>query len=119
MPGLTPPTRNLFGSFLEKHRSMVSNYRNQLERQHIDKPLITGNITLLAQFYFAAQQPIVVRENKPHHQKPDCLRLFEFLDRISLGILYDNRSAIIKFEGEKLYSLKPRTEIILIEEIKK
>ena len=119
VPAITPKNRASCFSAFEKQRILNIRYKRDLEEQHANRPLLTGYLIFLAKFYFPPQHPIEPRENKPHHQKPDCLRLLEFIDRIALGILYDNHSTIIKFEGEKLYSLKPRTEIILIEERKK
>ena len=94
-------------------------YKNELAIQHGSHPLLKGNLTLVVKFYFPPQQSIKNREDTHCSKKPDYVRLFQFVNEIALGVLYDNHSAIIKFEGEKLYSLKPRTEIILIEERKK
>jgi hypothetical protein len=102
----------------ESQKMKIFNAKRQFELQHGNRPLLVGNLTLIVKFYFPPQIKLSNKENIPFPHKPTYLRLLDFINRTARGIVFQNSASVTKIELEKLYSLRPRTEIILIEERK-
>jgi hypothetical protein len=89
-----------------------------LENQHDNKPLFSGNIEMNVFFFF--EIPYAWRDNKkyinaPCPYNPTIVKLLRLIEFIGRDVLYDNSAAITKITAQKLFAPNPRVEFTLTE----
>ena len=90
-----------------------------LQLQHETQPLFTGPLLLEAIFYFnvpcKSRSRNKSQEGDIYSSRPSLFRLMQFLESVSLGIIYDNEALIAHMYGKKIYDHNPRTEFTFTE----
>jgi Holliday junction resolvase RusA-like endonuclease len=116
-------TGNNSALFWEESKRARQNARNELERQHDDAPIFTGQfpLRLVATFYMPFPATMshnrkLISENMFHILAPTPDDLLRFVLDIGHGVLYRHPSIIAEMHIRKLCSFDTRTEIE-IEEI--
>lgn len=110
--------RSAHGRFYDSQKQLKLVTSLDLINQHENKPMFKGPLHMDVVFYLGMSK---VAQNKLkekilyHIFKPDISNLIKYIEDVGSTILYEDDCIIASINARKLYSLTPRTELIITE----
>lgn len=102
----------------DSQKAIKGRWSIDLERQHEDRPMLSGPLHLDAYFYMPIPNHITKEKKltyhkRPHVFRPDLSNLIKFLEDCATGIIFRDDSIIASISARKLYDHITRTEFII------
>lgn len=100
---------------VQKEKRVISSI--SLSSQHNDRPLYSGSLLLVIDFYFLHPQcgPRSKKKITYHGMKPSLNNCIKYIQDVCIDILYKDPHAICSIHATKKYDTYPRTEFYIVE----
>lgn len=111
-------SRQFSGKGWNSQKQYKMHWAIDLDRQHNNRSLFSGPLSLDLTFYFPIPPRARTRytiSGAPFPYKPDLYGYLTLFHEATQGVIYENDAAIVSLKARKLYDDVPRTEFIITE----